>query len=65
MPETTNTHNYFDGYTADDHDGHTGQGGTPEQAQEALEQAQHDGAKSGVHEAISGVNFTFGSDKDE
>ena len=58
---TTNEHNPGPlgvGYTADDHIGHTGTGYTPEQAQEALEQAQKDHAARGVHEF--GVNWTHG-----
>jgi len=58
---TTNEHNSGPlgvGYTADDHNGHTGTGYTAEDAQEALEEAQREGAAHGVHEF--GTNFTFG-----
>lgn len=63
MP-TTNEPKYFGGYEADDHNGHTGTGDTPEQAQQALEEAQRTGARSAVYEPITGVIVTYGSDTD-
>jgi hypothetical protein len=65
---TTNEKNNWatpGGYTADDHNGHTGVGDTPEQAQEALEAAQREGAARGVYESLGGITFTFGREGED
>lgn len=61
---TTNDARYFGGYEANDHNGHTGTGDTLEQAQQALEQAQRDHARSAVYEPLTGLIVSYGTDQE-
>ena len=58
MATTNNEHRDFgiipSGHVADDHNGHKGYGSTPENAQEALEQAQNHGVEYSEHKSVTG-----------